>query len=79
MQGEETSEAVSRRIIERSKYIPVRLSLSDRKMLRLLEAALNVSEYTDKVDVLGFIGGSKKSVRITKQVRFFFSDPSSRG
>jgi hypothetical protein len=31
--------------VERSKYIPMRLTLSERKYLRLLEAALNVSEY----------------------------------
>lgn len=34
---------------ERCKYIPLRLELKDRRLLRLLEAALNVSEYTDKV------------------------------
>ena len=28
---------------ERTKYIPIRLSLSERKLLRLCEAALNVS------------------------------------
>lgn len=31
--------------VERSKYIPMRLTLLERKYLRLLEAALNVSEY----------------------------------
>lgn len=31
--------------VERSKYIPMRLTLGERKYLRLLEAALNVSEY----------------------------------
>ena len=31
--------------VERSKYIPMRLTLMERKYLRLLEAALTVSEY----------------------------------
>ena len=29
--------------IDRTKYIPIRLDLSERKLLRLCEAALNVS------------------------------------
>lgn len=53
--------------VERAKYIPVRLTLSERKFLRLLEAALNVSEYTDKIDTLGF--GLSKAKRIVHQIR----------
>ena len=44
-------------VFERAKYIPLRLDMSERKALRLLEAALNVSEYTDHVDVYCY--GSK--------------------
>lgn len=34
---------------ERAKFIPLRLSQDERRLLRLLEAALQVNEYTDKV------------------------------
>lgn len=53
--------------VERAKYIPVRLTLGERKYLRLLEAALNVSEYTDKIDTIGF--GLSKAKRIVHQIR----------
>ncbi|KAJ3076375.1 hypothetical protein HDU98_003629 [Podochytrium sp. JEL0797] len=48
--------------LERAKFIPVRLTLAERKFLRLLEAALNVSEYTDKIDILTYSNKSKRQV-----------------
>ncbi|KAI0832775.1 hypothetical protein BC628DRAFT_1309430 [Trametes gibbosa] len=59
--------AVGEWFVERSKFIPLRLTLQERKFLRLLEAALNVSEYTDKIDTLGF--GLSKAKRIVQQIR----------
>ena len=53
--------------VERAKYIPLRLTLVERKYLRLLEAALQVSEYTDKIDTLGY--GLSKAKRIVHQIR----------
>ena len=37
-------------VLSRSKYIPLRLSLAERKMLRLVESAMKCSEYTTNVD-----------------------------
>jgi hypothetical protein len=52
--------------MERCKYVPLRLSLDDRKQMRLLEATMNVSEYTDKIDIYS---AEQKSKRIMAQLR----------
>ena len=39
----------------RARFIPLRLTLDERRLLRLLEAALSVSEYTDKVGSRPFL------------------------
>ncbi|PRP85128.1 hypothetical protein PROFUN_07199 [Planoprotostelium fungivorum] len=49
----------------RAKFIPVRLNDKERHLLRLAEAALNVSDYTGKVDVLG----GKRGARSHEQLK----------
>jgi hypothetical protein len=45
---------------ERAQYIPLRLSFEERKLLRLIQAALNVSDYTDKVDIISYTSKPKR-------------------
>ena len=59
-------DAASGDFTDRARYIPVRLNGSERKSLRLLEAALSVSEYTDKVDIVSY--SKSKVQRINKQL-----------
>lgn len=53
--------------VRRAKFIPLRLTYGERKYLRLLEAALTVSDYTDKIDV--YVFNKSKAKRIVAQVR----------
>ncbi|KAI9302274.1 hypothetical protein BJ944DRAFT_167583 [Cunninghamella echinulata] len=50
---------------KRAKHVPLRLDTQERSMLRLLDAALNVSEYTDRIDIISY---SNKSRRIVLQI-----------
>ena len=63
----DTGATVGEWFVERAKFIPLRLTLPERKYLRLLDAALQVSEYTDKIDTIGF--GYSKPKRIVHQIR----------
>lgn len=42
--------SLDRSILERSRYIPLRLTYEERKTLRLVSAAIGVSDYTTTVD-----------------------------
>lgn len=62
-----SDQTFAQAIVQRAKYIPLRLSSEERKLLRLVEAALSVSEYTDVVDVISSRGRAKS--RIHAQIR----------
>ncbi|OLL23541.1 UPF0652 protein [Neolecta irregularis DAH-3] len=55
-------------ITDRSKYFPVRLTHDERKIMKLLEAALNVSEYTDKIDIFSYVAKSKRIIIQLKEM-----------
>ncbi|KAL7718267.1 Uncharacterized protein QTN25_004562 [Entamoeba marina] len=53
-------------ILERSRFIPLRITQPERKLLRLLEAALHVSKYSDKVDQVRLVN---KPQRLQEQLK----------
>jgi hypothetical protein len=57
---------------ERAKYIPVRLTYEERKFLRLVNSAINVSDYTNVIDI-PFKGKTKRQHAQLQQVVAFLS------
>jgi hypothetical protein len=50
-------EVRARRLEQQCRFVPLRLTDDERALLKLLDGALKVSEYTDKVDVTTSYGG----------------------
>ncbi|KAF1332529.1 Rxlr effector candidate protein, partial [Globisporangium splendens] len=49
-------------LIRDAAFIPMRLTDDERSLFNLLDASLNVSEYTDKVDVLSYQSPAKRVI-----------------
>lgn len=56
--------------MEKCRTIPLRLTPRERKLLAVLESALNVSEYTDKVDT---VSRQPKADRIVQELEHLFA------
>jgi hypothetical protein len=50
------------------KFIPMRLTYDERQLLKLLEAALSVSDYTDKVDIITYTSKTKRIINQLKEI-----------
>uniref|UniRef100_A0A0G4HK41 Non-canonical E2 ubiquitin-conjugating enzyme C-terminal domain-containing protein n=1 Tax=Chromera velia CCMP2878 TaxID=1169474 RepID=A0A0G4HK41_9ALVE len=61
------ADALYLNMSRKAKQVPMRLTYDERHFLRLLESALNVSEYTDKIDILH--SGGSKARKIGHQIR----------
>ncbi|GMH95950.1 hypothetical protein TL16_g13258 [Triparma laevis f. inornata] len=55
-------------VLSRSKFIPLRLSLAERKMLRLVESAMKCSEYTTNVDSGKFKNAAKRTHKMLQGI-----------
>ena len=55
---------------ERAKYIPLRLTYDERKSLRMVNAAINVSDYTSTVDVQFKSKAKRKHTQLQQIVAF---------
>mmetsp|Transcript_17257 Transcript_17257/g.33586 ORF Transcript_17257/g.33586 Transcript_17257/m.33586 type:complete len:601 (-) Transcript_17257:211-2013(-) len=67
-EGEEVVAIADSQLHERSKFIPLRLTLEERKYLRLVTSALEVSEYTDRVDISKWGGRAKRIYAQLKEI-----------
>lgn len=55
-------------LYKNAHFVPMRLTPDERHLLRLLEAALQVSEYTDRVDILSYKSKAKRIVEQLKEI-----------
>ena len=69
----ETSELLGAWFRDRCQYIPLRLTYEERKSLRLIQALMKASEYTDLVDAADFKNEMKRNMTQLKCLRAGFT------
>ncbi|CAD7946561.1 unnamed protein product [Amoebophrya sp. A120] len=52
----------ARELVKTTKHAPLRMTEAERQVWKILEAALQVSEYTDKIDVLAIRGNKTDTI-----------------
>lgn len=69
--GDGISEAhlkILHKIKKNIRFIPMRLTYDERQLLKLLEAALSVSDYTDKIDIISYTSKTKRIINQLKEI-----------
>lgn len=79
LKNETLPSATSESMLERAKYIPIRLTYEERKGLRLVSAAVNVSDYTNTVDVVFKNKARRPHVQLQQIVAFLSSVVAATG
>lgn len=61
-------DLIMKKIQRNVQFIPMRLTYKERQYLKLLEAALSVSDYTDSVDIMTHVPKSKRIITQLKKI-----------
>lgn len=68
LNSKETNELIMAAIKKQARYTPLRLTAEERQLFKLLDAALNVSDYTNRVDTFLYTSKMKRIVEQLKLV-----------
>lgn len=62
------NKIIMNEIKNQAKYIPLRLTSEERQLFKLLDSALNVSDYTNKIDIFSYTSKSKRIISQLKEI-----------
>ncbi|GMM35301.1 hypothetical protein DASC09_026260 [Saccharomycopsis crataegensis] len=62
------NQMILKEIKKQSQYIPLRLTAEERQLFKLLDSALNVCDYTNKIDIFSYTSKSKRIITQLKEI-----------